>query len=109
MVEPPYPITGRSNGMPIRVDGRPGTGRRLPPLSSNEQPKLTSTFSFGRAISQGSGERSQLSGISCCHPFWIDCLKMPYSYRSPYPIAGSCNGRGGFNEACGQTSKPAVA
>ena len=72
IVEPPYPITGRSYGMPIRVEGRPGTGRRLPPLSSNEQPTLTSTFSFGRAISHGSG-----SGASCpafpvaIHSGWI--------------------------------------
>src|SRR5271166_190231 len=47
------------------------------------QPNSISTFSFSRATSQGSGERSQLSGISCCHPFRTDCLKMPYSNRSP--------------------------
>ncbi len=35
------------------------------------------------ATSQGSWRRSQLSGRSRCHPFSMDCLKMPYSYRRP--------------------------
>ena len=35
--------------------GRPATGSKVPPRSSNEQLSLTSTVSCGRATSQGSG------------------------------------------------------
>jgi len=90
IVLPPYPTTGRSWGMPMRRDGRPATARNDPPCTSNEQPKFTSTRSCGRGTSQGSGNRSQLSASSRCQPSTIDCRKMPYSYLSPYPIAGRC-------------------
>ncbi len=54
-------------------------GRNAPSCPSTEQFSLISTRSCGRTISQGSGRRSQLSGCSCCHPFWMVCRKMPYS------------------------------
>ena len=64
--------------------GRPAEDRaQVPPRISNEQLSFTSTVSSGRATSHGSGRRSQLSGCSCCQPSWMDCLKMPYSYRRP--------------------------
>src|SRR6266481_55776 len=63
-------------------------GRSSPPPTSNEQFRLISTFSSGRATSQGSGRRSQLSGCSRCQPCSMDCRNIPYSYRSPYPMAG---------------------
>ena len=79
MVWPPWPTTGRSKGMPIRVDRRPVTTRSVPSRSSNAQPSATSTVSRGRATSHGSGRRSQLSGCSRCQPSWMAWRKMPYS------------------------------
>ena len=79
MLLPPYPITGRSNGIPINAEGRPGTGRNCPPTIAKEQLSLTSTVSLRRGTSQGSFRPSQLSGCSCCQPPWMVCLKMPYS------------------------------
>ena len=57
-----------------RTAGR-GWRASCPPRTSNEQFSLTSTFSCGRATSQGSGRRSQLSGCSCCQPSWMALLE----------------------------------
>src|SRR5271157_3428719 len=113
--------------MPMKVDGRPGTGRRLPPLSSNEQFKLISTLSLGRATSHGSGERSQfwrcrrtgsvLPRVRRTEPVLRHLLLPSVPDRLPEDAVlisqsvthgRELHRRGGFNEAGGQTPKPAV-
>ena len=58
IVLPPYPTIGRSNGMPIRVDGRPGIACNDPPRTSKEQFSFTLTCSCGRATSRDRRDRA---------------------------------------------------
>ena len=96
--------------MECRSDWRacPASARRLPPLISNEQFSLTSTFSCGRATSHGSGRRSQLSGLLLL-PAVLDGL-LEHAVLISQAVADGRELHGGHRvqEACCQTSEPAV-
>ena len=49
----------------------------MPPWDSNLEPSGTSTVSFGRATSHGSGRLNQWSGCSTCEPSRISWRKIP--------------------------------
>ena len=95
--------------MPIRLDGWPGTTRKLPPRSSNEQFSLTSTCSCGRATSHGSGRRSQLSGLLVL-PAVLDGLSEDAVFvAQPVAHGRELHRRHRIEEARRQAPEPAVA
>jgi len=72
IVLPPYPTTGRSNGIPIRIEGRPAIARRFAPCASKEQASWISTCCSGRCAMSASRAASpipmRISTSSRCRP-----------------------------------------
>ena len=78
-VLPPYPTTGRSYGMPNRLDLLPVTGRSDPPRNSIEQFSLTSTFLVAGPPPKDHGGGANCRDARAASRASIACRNMPYS------------------------------